>query len=131
MSLYEAVKQAVWTVQGKLITLLADSETIPAGSSKSYDFEIPENHTGAVITARLTYDASATSGATINTYYSHDGDNFDTEAVDTLSPAFTAGETKQQSFIVATPCKVLRIEVVNNDAGYDLTLDKLWIVTMP
>jgi len=117
--------------QNKVITQLASSVTVTAGSSVTYDHTIPDNHTGAVITIRVTYDASATAGATIKTYYSQDGTNFDTEAVDSVDLSFTAGATIQQSIIVAAPCNTLRIEVVNNDGSYDLTIDNLWIVTMP
>ena len=123
------IYRAVYTP--KRITSLASNVTVTASSSVNYDHTIPENHTGAVITIRVTYDASATAGATIKTYYSQDGTNFDTEAVDSVDLSFTAGATVQQSIIVAAPCNTLRIEVVNNDSSYDLTLDKLWIVTMP
>jgi len=130
----EAVVDSVDTIAGNQIKYrvqLASGVTLRAGSSVTYDQTIPDAHTGGVIIVRLTYDASATAGATINTYYSPDGTNFDTEPVDTLTPAFAAGATKQQSFIIACPCKSIRIQVVNNDSSCDLTIDSLWLITMP
>jgi len=127
MTGYEALVRS----QTKHIIKLAEGVTIDAGASKTYDVDVPPNFTGGVITERATYDASASNGISINTYYSQDGSNFDTQAVDSLSPDFSAGDTLQQSFIVALVCQKVRIEVVNNDGSYAVTLDYLWIGTTP
>ena len=127
-NLYNKVN-TIWTRNTIVVT---SGTTVLAGSNYVALIDtIPAEHTGAIITVRLTYNASATAGATINTYYSPDGTYWDTEPVDSFSLPFTAGTTIQKSYIVAAPCKGLEIEIVNNDSSYDLTIDYLWLTTIP
>jgi len=118
------------TQKPKKIIALAKDVTIDAGGSESYTNEILLGHSFGAITVRVTYDSSAGSGATLNTYYSQDGKNFDTEPV-SEAIAFTAGETKQETIYVNVACKAVKVEVVNEDGSYALTLNGLWMATAP
>jgi len=113
------------------VEVLAEAVSIPAGGPTAYDHPIPKPHTGALIMVRVTYDPAATAGAEVRTFPSHDGIEFDTEPLDTLTPKFTAGASVRQSFIIAVPCHTLRVEVRNLDGAVALTLDRLVIITTP
>lgn len=79
------------------------------------------------ISARVTYNASATATARVNLYYSADGNNFDTIPYTYFDIDLTAGGTVQETKIIDAPEHgYLKFEVENLDASYTLTNCMLW-----
>ena len=79
------------------------------------------------ITVRGTFNASAQSGATLNVYYSPDGNNFDTVPYATEAINLSAGSTVQETVIIDPPEHGWLIaEVVNDSSSYTLTNVKVW-----
>jgi hypothetical protein len=77
------------------------------------------------LTVEETYHASAAAGGKLHLYTSPDGENWDTEPVETKDLAFEAGETtKRETF---TPCdaaqraRFLKVVIENLDATYAIT----------
>jgi len=101
------------------------SQAIAASSSQNVDITIPAGKSGAAVTLKAAYDAAATSGATINVFYSPDGTNYDTNTDDSYAHPFTAGSTIQKTYIVSAIHPFIRIQVVNNDSSKGITAD-LW-----
>ncbi|RLF25311.1 MAG: hypothetical protein DRN01_06540, partial [Thermoplasmata archaeon] len=101
------------------------SQSIAASSSQNVDSTIPAGKSGAAVTLKTAYDAAATSGATINVFYSPDGTHYDTDTDDSYIHPFTAGSTIQKTYIVPAIHPFIRIQVVNNDSSKSITAD-LW-----
>lgn len=79
-------------------------ETLAASGSGQIPGQIPLVRARTLsVTVRMTMGASIDANATINVYYSPDGNNWDTLAYATQAVAFTAGETVQKTFIVDPP----------------------------
>jgi len=125
--IYNKLSSGIPTLVSKVPKQLASSTTVNANSSATYTVN-PNDRSALVVTAKVTYNSSATSGATINVYCSPDGTNYDTEPFDSQTLSFSAGATVQQTFIFAAPTQYMKIEVKNNDSTYGLTLD-LWATT--
>jgi len=74
------------------------------------------------ITARVTYNASATVGCTMNLYYSPDGIHVDSIPYATYLINLAAGETVQESHNVDAPeVGYMQIAISNGDATYTTT----------
>ena len=54
-------------------------------------------------TVRMTFGAAINANATIEVYYSPDGNNWDNLTYAAQAVVFTAGATRQQSFIIDPP----------------------------
>jgi len=79
------------------------------------------------ITARATYNASATVAVTANVYYSPDGKNYDTVAFDSKELTVSAGNTIQASKRILTPdTGWLKIILSNGDTSYAATNLRAW-----
>lgn len=77
------------------------------------------------MSCRLTYGAGATTGATVNIYYSPDGDNFDTVAYLSFLVDLSAGNTVQESAILDLPEHgYIEVKVSNGNAAS--TQVQLW-----
>lgn len=80
------------------------------------------------ITARVTYNASATSGVKVNTYFSADGHDFDTVPYTFFTIDLTADSVVQETHLIDVPENgMLRIELENVDSTYTATDITVWI----
>lgn len=74
------------------------------------------------ITAKCTYDGSATVGAVLNLYYSPDGENWDTIPYAYFNINLTAGSTVQETHNIDAPEHgYMSIAIKNNDSSYTVT----------
>jgi len=102
-------------------------DTLTAGSSTTVGWggdctEIPLHGVEHLtLTIELTYDPSASNGAKIYIYPSEDGVNYDTEAVTTYSPTFSAGATVKESLYPTPNPRFIQVAVENLDGTYDIT----------
>jgi len=101
--------------------------TLAAGSTTSVGWggdctEIPLHGVEHLtLTIKLTYDANASDGAKVYIYPSEGGVNYDTEAVTTYNPTFSAGDTVKESFYPTPNPRFIQVAVENLDADYDIT----------
>ncbi len=69
--------------------------------------------------------SSATTGITLNTYYSPNGTDYDTKAYDAFSPTFAGSsateQTVQESKLITAMPGYFKSYVVNKDADVDCT----------
>lgn len=107
------------------ITSLATS-----GKEKVGNIDLRLNRTFSV-SAKVDYNASATSGIKVNFYYSPDGENFDTVPYTFFTVDLTAGSTIQETHIIDTPEHgMMEIEVENVDATYTATNIQVWVTAI-
>lgn len=79
------------------------------------------------ITVRCTFNASAQASATLNVYFSPDGNHFDTVPYATETIDLDAGETVQETVIIDPPEHgYLSADIVNESSSYALTDIKTW-----
>jgi len=121
------IRPVVWTGANKETTQIASNVTINANSSQTFSLTIPPGKTGMAITINVTYNSSATAGATIQIFYSQDGVNFDTVTSEVDNLSFTAGATVQQTFTHPCITPYANIVVTNKDTSQALTLNSLWV----
>ncbi len=100
--------------------------SIAAASTQNADIVVPTGRSGIAVTLKATYDVSATAGVRLDALYSPDGTNYDTDTDDTYAHPFTAGTTKQKTYIIPAIHPYVRLAVVNLDASYAVTTD-LWV----
>lgn len=120
------VYDRVITLSHKKTEQKLTGEVIPAGGSKDIDITLPFGKTRMAITLKATYNPSATTGVRLDVLYSPDGVNYDTDTDDTYTHPFTAGQTKQKTYIVTIIHPYVKLRVVNLDTTYDVTVD-LWV----
>lgn len=122
-----------------------DSVTIGAGGSTSFVKSDLNGYSALIVTVRATFDASATAGVRVRWLYSPDGVNFDSpeEAEadknyrdigyttgDAATGTFNAaGATRQATILVPILAPHVKIEVVNLDSTYGVTVD-VWSIPM-
>lgn len=79
-----------------------------------------------IIMGEVTYNASATSGARVNLYYSHDGIEWTTVAYAYFDIDLTAGSTIREAATLDAPeTGYLKVTIKNNDATYTVTNAKV------
>jgi len=79
------------------------------------------------ITARVTYNASASSGIRLKLYFSPDGKHYDTVPYTYFDVDFTAGATVQETHIIDAPEEgYMSVVVQNLDATYAATQIFVW-----
>jgi len=116
------------------VASLADKETeqklssysLGAGATYNVDVTIPTGKTGVAVTLKAAYNASATDGVTLNVLYSPNGTDYDTDTDDSYTHPFTAGQTKQKTYVIAAIHPYVRLQMVNNDGSYGATVD-MWV----
>ncbi len=105
---------------GKLlqgIQILGRNSSIPASAEHSIGMINLNNVRTGTLTCRVTYGAGATTGATVNLYYSADGERFDTVAFTSFLVNLSAGSTVQESAIIDFPENgYVEVRVSNGDA---------------
>lgn len=119
---------------GKTVTKVLDNKTAAASSSTSISDCTAEDLSAALqcaIQVDLTFNASATQGATVKVYASSDGTNFDTEGYEyaTQSIAFlTGGGAVHVTFPINPACKYFKVVVTNLDSGQSITGITVWTI---
>lgn len=108
--------------------------SIAASSSQNIDKSKLDGYSAIVTTVRATYDASATAGVRVRWLYSMDGTNYDSvedaEAQGNYEDlSFVAGATRQRTILVPIFAPYVRIQVVNQDTTYAVTVDA-WTALM-
>jgi hypothetical protein len=83
----------------------------------------------AEVTAEVTYNASATLGATIRVYTSRDNTNWDTYPAEEIDMPFTAGATVRYSSQISAAAKYVKATVKNLDTAQDITAASTYITT--
>lgn len=105
---------------GRIDSLAASGERI-VGDVTLYRLET------FAVTARVTYNASATSGIRVKLYYSPDGDNYDSVAYAYFDVDLTADSTIQETKLVDAPENGhIRVSVENLDGSYAATNISVW-----
>ena len=79
------------------------------------------------ITTRATFNGSGTVDATVNLYYSPDGNNYDTTAFATWALTVDAGNAVQRTVVLDTPEHgFIYAAITNGDSSYTLTAAEMW-----
>lgn len=103
------------------------SPTLPASVEASFGVYKHDNVRALSVTCRLTYNASATVGATLNVYYSPDSDNFDTVPYTSFLINVSAGAAVQETHGINLPEKgYIQIKLSNGDS-VSATDIQIWI----
>lgn len=74
-----------------------------------------------VASARVTYNASATAGATLNFYYSVDGVLYDTVPYASFDIDLAAGVVQESAIVEVPSIGYMKLAMVNNDTSYAVT----------
>ena len=103
-------------------------ETIAASSREQIPGTIPFVRARTLsITSRMTFGAGVDADATIELYYSPDGEMWDTLTYATQAVTFTAGGTVQKTFIVDPPEHGhLCIKILNGSGQGTITDIRAW-----
>jgi len=105
-----------------VVKKLLEISEVPAGSERSFGSIEVKNARTVTVTVRLTYNASATSGATINLYFVPEKGRRDTIPYAYFDVDFTAGAVVQKTALVDPPEDgQLIITIKNNDSTYSIT----------
>jgi len=101
------------SLAGGAASALADCLTVFLYHAKSIE-----------LTAEETYHASATAGGRLYLYSSADGQNWDTKPIETRTLAFTAGNTRRETFTpgdAVQGARFIKVTIENLDATYTMT----------
>ena len=100
---------------------LVKSSTLQAGNVNCRNL----GHVG--VTARATFDASATGNVVVSLFYSPDGKNYDTTAFETVTLTCVQSGTVQATKLISVPdTGFVKISVANADATYDAVSVMVW-----
>ena len=106
------------------------SQSIPAGGTAEFtvDATQTDGFSALVVTAKATYNASATQGVRIRWLYSPNGTSFDTvedaEAAGNYEDlSFAAGETRIKTILIPLFQPYVKVQVVNLDTSYAVIVD--------
>jgi len=110
------------------------SQSISAGGTAEFTVSDTDGYSAIVVTVKATYDASATAGVRVRWLYSPDGTNFDSvedaEAQGNYEDlSFAAGETRQRTVLIPILQSYVKIQIVNLDTSYAVTVDA-WTTLM-
>lgn len=116
---------------GKTYTKILDNKTAAAsGSTTLGDCTVEDLSTAlqCAIEVDMTFNASATAGATVKVFASGDGTNFDTVEYATQSVDVSAGNAIQVTFPINPAAKYIRVQVTNLDETYNITAISVWSI---
>ena len=91
-------------------------------------------YSAIVVTVRATYDPNATAGVRVRWLYSPDGTNFDSpedaEAQGNYEDlTYDKGQTRQCTILVPILAPYVKIQIVNRDQSYPVTVD-VWTLLL-
>lgn len=112
-------------------TLILDNKTAAASASTVLADCTAEDLSTALqcaIEVGMTFDASATTGATVKVFASGDGTAFDTVEYATQSVAVSAGNAIQATFPINPAAKYIKVQVTNLDTSYSITAISAWSI---
>lgn len=96
--------------------------SLAAGATENVGNIKVRNCRNLVVSASVTYHASATSGITVKFYVDNEEVGVDTVAYTSFTPTLTAGATVQRSIIIDAPeVRALQVKVKNDDGTYAAT----------
>jgi len=104
------------------------NQSISAGDKAEFTVSDTDGYSAIAVTIRASYDSSATKGIRVRWLYSPDGTNFDSEedAEDQGNYedlTFSAGETRQRTVLIPIFQPHVKVQVVNLDSSYPVTVD--------
>ena len=104
------------------------SYSLGANSVKEITKTNLNGYSAIVVTVRATYNSSATKGVRIRWLYSPDGSNYDSpedaeEQGNYEDLTFEAGRTKQRTVLIPIFTPYVKIQIVNLDSSYSVTID--------
>ena len=110
------------------------SYSLAAGESVNIDITDLSGWSTVIVAVRATYHESATAGVRIRWLYSPDGTEFDSpddaEAQGNYEDlSFEAGKTRQRTILIPALAPNVRIQIVNLDSAYPVTIDA-WTWTL-
>ena len=102
--------------------------SIPANGTENIDKNNLDGYSAIVLTVKATYDANASNGLRVRWLYSPDGTNYDSpedaEDVGNYEDlTFEKGKTRQRTIVIPILQPYVRIQLVNLDTGYAVTVD--------
>ena len=105
-----------------------DNVSIGVGGSSEFTITDTEGYSAIAVTVKATYNASASTGVRVRWLYSPDNVNFDSpeDAEDQGNYedlTFSAGATRQRSILVPIFAPYVKIQIVNKDSSYGVTVD--------
>jgi len=77
----------------------------------------------------LTFNASATAGATVEVYGAYDGTNYTSEPLDEYDVELSAGNTVKVAFLSLVTTEKIKVVVKNNDTSQSITGISVWVHT--
>jgi len=109
---------------------ILDAPSIKAsGTAVGQALKVPDGVKTLLLTCKLKYHSSASSGAEVKIYTNPTGKSWDTDPYASFLMPFTAGATKQKTVLVDVEgLEFIRADIVNNDSSYAITNAKI-IVT--
>lgn len=116
---------------GKTYTKILDNKTAGTSASTTLSDCTAEDLSAALqcaIEVDMTFNASATLGATVKVFASGDGTNFDTVEYATQSVALSAGNAVQVTFPINPAVKYFRVQVTNLDSAQTITAISVWSI---
>jgi len=130
-NLINAIKSAIGEVLApKRTTPTQDlsGASIAAGGVQNIDKLGLNNYAALVVIVKATYDPSATAGVRVRWLYSPDGTNYDSpeDAEDQgnyKDLTFAAGATRQRTVLIPILTDNIRVQIVNLDSSYSVTVD--------
>lgn len=115
----------------KTSTKILDNKTANASSSTSLGDCTAVDLSTAVqmaIDVELTFNASATAGATVKVYASDDNSVWDTTPYDQFDIAVSAGNAVKAHFAILPAPKYLKALITNLDATYSITAINIYAI---
>lgn len=108
----------------KTVTTILNNKTAAASGSTTLSDCTAVDLSAAfqcAIEALMTFNGSATQGATVKVFASADGANYDTVEYASQSVAVSAGNTVRLEFPINPSVKYFRVQVTNLDTGQSIT----------
>jgi len=102
--------------------------SIPASGVENIDKSNLDGYSAIVLTVKATYNANASNGLRVRWLYSPDGTNYDSpedaeDAGNYEDLTFEKGKTRQRTIVIPILQPYMRIQLVNLDTGYAVTVD--------
>ncbi len=115
-----------------ILRKIISDETIPKGGVLEKVIQ-RNGYTVLFFTIRVTYDANATKGVRVRWLYSTDGVNYDSEEDaeaegNYIDLSFASGATRQRTIVIPMFQNYVKIQIINLDGSYPVTINEAWIL---